>query len=127
MDLAGWDGEKMDGAGRHFVKEEKHVKQSLSKLGYGFCDFDKSYFHGSYMVFSSGFNLTSWILLLWCLVVWLSIILNMRLIKLLTTLNHALENFVTRLIHKSRDIYIISEVNYRLNFEHEGPWKSYIY
>lgn len=36
MDLAGCDREKPDGVGRQSIKEEKYVKQSLSKLGYGY-------------------------------------------------------------------------------------------
>lgn len=34
VDLAGLDRDEFDGANKHYTKEERYVKKSLSRLGY---------------------------------------------------------------------------------------------
>jgi kinesin family member 15 len=34
VDLAGLDRDEFDGANKHYTREERYVKKSLSKLGY---------------------------------------------------------------------------------------------
>lgn len=39
VDLAGLDRDEIDGANKHYTKEEKYVKKSLSRLGYEYYKF----------------------------------------------------------------------------------------